>query len=75
MRQGTRLLVIERLLDTDPGHGNPMIYLTDINMMVNLQGRERTLEEYTSLFTQTGFREPRVIRTRSVFSILETVRL
>ena len=72
MRQGTRLLIVERLLED---HSNPMIYLTDINMMVNLQGRERTLEEFTDLLTQTGFSAPLVIRTRSSFCILETFSL
>ncbi len=72
MRPGTRLLVIERLLE---GISNPMVYLSDINMMVNLQGRERTFEEFTDLLTQSGFFAPRVVRTRSSFSILETVRL
>ena len=72
MRPGARLLVIERLLE---GHSNPIIYLADINMMVNLQGRERTLEEFTALLTQTGFSAPRVVRTRSSFCILETIRL
>ena len=33
MRPGARLLVIERLLE---GHSNPIIYLADINIMVNL---------------------------------------
>lgn len=75
MRQGTRLLIIERLLETEPGRSNPMIYLADINMMVNLQGRERTLEEFTDLLTQTGFSAPLVIRTRSSFCIFETIRL
>lgn len=72
MRPGARLLVIERLLE---GHSNPVIYLADINMMVNLQGRERTLEEFTALLTQTGFSAPCVVRTRSSFCILETIRL
>jgi O-methyltransferase domain len=75
MRPSTRLLVIERLLEVEPGRSNPMIYLADINMMVNLQGRERTVQEFTKLLTQTGFSEPRVIRTRSSFCILETIRL
>ena len=72
MRPGRRLLVIERLLE---GRSDPMVYLSDINMMVNLQGRERTLGEFTTLLTQSGFSSPRAIRTRSSFCILETIRL
>ena len=75
MRPRTRLLVIERLLDDQPGHSNPMTYLSDINMMVNLQGRERTFAEFTDLLTRSGFSTPHVIRTRSSFSILETSRV
>ncbi len=75
LRPGTRLLVIERLLEVEASRSNPMTYLSDINMMVNLQGRERTFQEFTGLLTQTGFSELRVIRTRSSFCILETVRL
>ena len=72
MRLGARLLVIERLLE---GHSNPMVYLADINMMVSLQGRERTLSEFTALLTQSGFSAPRVVRTRSSFCIFETFSL
>jgi O-methyltransferase domain len=75
MRPNTRLLVIERLLEVEAIRSNPMIYLSDINMMVNLQGRERTFPEFTGLLTQTGFSPPLVIRTRSSFCILETIRL
>jgi hypothetical protein len=75
MRPGMRLLLIERLLEVEAGRSNPMIYLADINMMVNFQGRERSLEEFTELLTQTGFSAPRVIRTRSSFCILETQRV
>ncbi len=66
-----RLLVIERVLG-EPGPSDPMTYLSDINMMVNLHGRERTREEFTTLFENSGFGGPRLCRTTSPFWILET---
>lgn len=72
MGSNKRLLVIERLLDHEAGHTNPMTYLADINMMVNLHGRERTLPEFAQLFKASGFGAPQVYRTRSSFCILET---
>jgi hypothetical protein len=70
-----RLLVIERLLEPEAGQTNPMIYLADINMMVNLHGRERSLSEFTQLFTACGFGTPQVTHTTSPFCILETTSI
>ena len=73
IRPGGRLLVIERVLDATPGEANPMNFLADMHMMMLFPGaRERSLAEYAALFRQTGFGEPRLIRTRSAFSIVET---
>jgi hypothetical protein len=66
-----RLLVIERVLG-EAGPPDPMTYLSDINMMVNLHGRERTREEFTILFEKSGFGKPRLYRTTSPFWVLET---
>ncbi|WP_407572638.1 methyltransferase [Deinococcus altitudinis] len=66
-----RLLIIERILG-EPGPASPMTYLSDINMMVNLHGRERTREEFSALFRNSGFGELRLWRTTSPFWILET---
>jgi hypothetical protein len=68
MEPGRRLLLVERLLAPD---SSAMHYLSDINMMVNLHGRERTLPEFTQLLAETGFGAPTVVRTRGSFSILE----
>jgi hypothetical protein len=73
MAQGARLLVIERVLDLSPGKTDPTSFLSDMDMMVLFPGaKERTLPEFTDLLRQTGFGEPKLIPTRSVFSILET---
>jgi len=70
MEPGRRLMVIERLLE--PGSG-PLHYLSDINMMVNLHGRERSLDEFTQLLSETGFGAPTVVRTQATFSILDAL--
>ena len=73
MEQGGRLLVIERVLDTEPGRSNPMNFLADMHMMLLFPGaKERTPSEYSTLFQKAGLTEPRLIPTRSPFCILET---
>ena len=71
MGPNKRLLVIDRLLEQEPGRTNPMNFLADITMMVHLHGRERTPAEFTDLLTNAGFSQPRIVRTTSPFSILE----
>jgi len=69
----SRLIVIERVLDDTTSRNNPMNHLSDMDMMVLFPGaKERTLEEYGRLFAASGFCEPRLIPTRSPFSIIET---
>jgi len=73
MREDSRLLVIERVLES---RGNPMNYLSDMDMMVLFPGaHERTLKEYGELFAATGFGAPTLTRTRSPFCILEARRI
>ena len=50
MGPNKRLVVIERLLEHEPGQTNPLNYLADMTMMVMLHGRERTPAEFTRLF-------------------------
>jgi len=73
MGPGKRLLVIEQVLDSGDGVSHPASYLSDINMMVNLHGRERTLTEFAALFERSGFGLPQLYRTRSPCCILETL--
>ena len=73
MNMGARLLIIERILDETPGRTDPMNFLSDMDMMLLFEGaKERTEKEYARLVTDAGFAEPRLIETRSPFSILET---
>lgn len=71
MRPDSRLLVIERVLMDG---GDPMNYLSDMEMMVLFPGaKERSVEEYSQLFAAAGLATDRLIRTRSAFSIIETM--
>jgi hypothetical protein len=72
MRAGTRLLVVERVLELDPTKGNTVDYLSDMNMMVVNGGRERTVPEFQGLLTATGFGPARPFRTTSPVWIIET---
>lgn len=70
MKTESRLLIIERVLTDE---GDPMNYLSDMEMMVLFPGaKERSLEEYSQLFAAAGLAPGRLIRTRSAFSIIET---
>lgn len=55
---GSRILIIERLLPSRvteaPAHLNAV--MTDLQMMVQLGSRERTVEEYRSLLEDSGWR-------------------
>jgi hypothetical protein len=73
MTKDGRLLVIERVLDAAPSQSNRMDYFTDMHMMMLFPGaKERTSKEFARLFREAGFSEPRLIRTRSPYWIVET---
>jgi hypothetical protein len=74
MGSDARLLVIERVLDEEPGQTNPMSYLADMQKMVIHEGaKERTKAGFAALFAQAGFSEARVLPTRSPFYIVEAL--
>jgi hypothetical protein len=51
-----RLLIVEPVLpDTVDGGISPIMYLSDLNMLVNLGGRERTRDDFDTLCRRTGF--------------------
>jgi len=56
---GTRLAVIELLLPSEPAPS--FVHLANLLMLVELGGRERSLEDYTRLLAQTGFLLDRTI--------------
>jgi SAM-dependent methyltransferase len=73
MKPGARLLVIDRVLEGPSGRNLPINFLADMHMMALFPGaKERTREEFSVLFRKSGFGEPKIIPTRSVFSIVET---
>lgn len=67
---GGRVVIIEQILSED---GQSLAALMDLNMLVMLHGRERTLREHDALIQAAGLRVRRVLQTRSPFSLLELV--
>jgi len=73
MRPGGRVVLVEQLI---PGDGRPSpATLMDLNMLVMLRGRERTLLEYEALLASEGLRVQRVLQTRSPLSLVEAGRV
>jgi hypothetical protein len=71
MRPGGRVIVIELLLG-EIGEQGPAPFM-DLNMMVMLPGRERTLSEYRALLKKAGFRLDKSSPTRSSMAVIEAV--
>ena len=71
MRPGGRVIVIEALLGEmgEPGFAP----FSDLNMMVMLTGRERTLSEYRALLKQAGFRLDKSTPIRPPMAMIEAV--
>jgi O-methyltransferase domain/Dimerisation domain len=73
MGAGSRLLVIDPVIP--PGNAPHWGKLLDLEMLVMTPyGRERTREEFRTLFRRAGLRLRRVVPTSSPVSILEVVR-
>jgi SAM-dependent methyltransferase len=68
LRPGGRVAIVELLLG-DVSQA-PIAPLMDLNMMVMLTGRERTLDEYRGLFAAAGFGHCVVTRTDTPMVIL-----
>jgi len=71
-----RLLIIERVLpDRVEGTSQSMMYLGDLNMLVNMGGRERTRVDFEQLCQRTGFQLDTVtpLAVPDAFSVLEAV--
>lgn len=67
-----RLVVAERVVAD--GHAGSEAKLFEINMMVTVGGRERTLDEYRALMQAAGLRWVRSTATASALSLIEAVR-
>ncbi len=55
MTEGARLVLVERYLATDP-HEAMLVLHADLEMLVNVGGRERTTDEYAALLARSGLR-------------------
>jgi hypothetical protein len=69
-----RLLIVERVLpERVDGSVRPGVYLSDLNMLVNVGGRERTRAEFERLCTRAGFTatDVRALSAPSWFSLIE----
>jgi hypothetical protein len=71
MAPDATLLVIERIL-APPNEGAEG-KLSDLNMLVMPGGRERTEEEFATLFEQSGLRLVRAVPTASGLAVIEAV--
>jgi hypothetical protein len=64
-----KVLIIEMIIPDD--NSPSMASLVDMNMLVMLPGRERSLAEYRALLAAAGLRLDRVIQTHSPFQVIE----
>lgn len=70
MHDSDRLLVMEML--TVPCEPNPGVAILDMMMLLYFgEARQRTVEEYGTLFKAAGFELARVLETPGAFSIVE----
>jgi hypothetical protein len=60
MTDGARLVLVERYLATDP-HEALLVLHADLEMLVNVGGRERTTDEYAALLARGGLRLTKTI--------------
>jgi hypothetical protein len=75
MRDGSALLVLERLLPDriERSLEAEAATCSDLTMMVMNGGRERTDAEFRALFDAAGLRHSRTIATRGEYSVIEAV--
>jgi hypothetical protein len=60
MTEGARLVLVERYLAPDP-HEALLALHADLEMLVNVGGRERTTDEYAALLARSGLRLTKTI--------------
>lgn len=70
---GGGVVIGEKLLH-DTHDGPAWAQLQDINMLIVTEGRERTLGEYESLLTETGFTDTTACRTDSPLDIVLAIK-
>lgn len=73
MRSDARLLVIEGVIP--PGNDPSFSKLLDLTMLTLPGGKERTEEEYRTLFRAGGFELTRIVPTQAEISVIEGKKL
>jgi hypothetical protein len=70
-----RLILIERIVParSEDSASARQLFMADMQMMVMLGGRERTLDEFRALLEGAGFQLTRVIPTESAFQLIEAI--
>ncbi len=66
---GKTVLLVETVIPE--GGGEFLGKITDLEMLLSNDGRERTADEYRSILDQAGFALTRVVPTVSPFSVVE----
>ncbi|HEY7517011.1 MAG TPA: methyltransferase [Methylomirabilota bacterium] len=70
MEPHARLVLVERVIPDDREAALD-VWLSDLNMMSQLGGRERSAAEFQALLAGAGFRLARILPTDGAFSIIE----
>jgi len=70
MARGGRVLIVERLIPDEPGDAVPAL-LSDVNMLINTGGQERTNAEYASLLARAGLKIGTVQPVAFPYGIIE----
>ena len=72
IHDGARLLVVERILQTDPAKGHSIEYLGEMQMMARFgSARERTHAELCAMLNAAGFEPTRLVATTSSAFIID----
>jgi SAM-dependent methyltransferase len=76
MSRGGRILVIEILVPPriDTSLLSQVAAERDVNILVSMGGRQRTSDEFQDLLDSAGFRNPRLIPTGALTSIVEATK-
>lgn len=73
MAEGSKLLIVEQIIS--PGNEPFMGKLLDVNMLVmSPGGKERTAEEFRSLFVAAGFQLTQIVPTQGIVSVIEGIK-
>jgi hypothetical protein len=73
MRDGARLVIVERLLPNRAAD-DPAAIMLDLHLMTIYGGRARALAEIEALLSTAGFAQSKITSTRSGLTIIETAR-